>query len=100
YGSLPEVDDLYVRQARELDSKKREAMLHQIQKTLADQVTTVPIYELAFIWGVGPRVAEGGAGLIPGFSYSAPFHDLRLKKAPTWSTTRSASTSAAPSRTS
>src|SRR5262249_35794328 len=30
YGSLPEVDDLYVRQARELDSKKREAMLHQI----------------------------------------------------------------------
>jgi len=79
YGSLPEVDDLYVRQARELDSKKREAMLHQIQKTLADQVTTVPIYELAFIWGVGPRVAEGGAGLIPGFSYSAPFEDLRLK---------------------
>src|SRR5215831_1731306 len=79
YGSLPEVDDLYVRQARELDSKKREAMLHQIQKTLADQVTTIPIYELAFIWGVGPRVAEGGAGLIPGFSYSAPFEDLRLK---------------------
>jgi hypothetical protein len=23
--------------------------------------------------------AEGGAGLIPGFSYSAPFEDLRLK---------------------
>jgi peptide/nickel transport system substrate-binding protein len=79
YGSLPEVDDLYVRQARELDSKKREAMLHQIQKTLAEHVTTIPIYELAFIWGVGPRVAEGGAGLIPGFSYSAPFEDLRLK---------------------
>jgi len=28
---------------------------------------------------VGPRVGEGGAGLIPGFSYSAPFEDLRLK---------------------
>jgi peptide/nickel transport system substrate-binding protein len=79
YGSLPEIDDLYARQARELDGKKREAMLHQIQKTLADQVTTIPIYDLAFIWGVGPRVGEGGAGLIPGFSYSAPFEDLRLK---------------------
>lgn len=30
-------------------------------------------------WGVGPRVAESGAGLIPGFAYSAPFEDLRLK---------------------
>jgi hypothetical protein len=28
---------------------------------------------------LGPQVAEGGAGLIPGFSYSAPFEDLRLK---------------------
>src|ERR1700732_4919226 len=69
YGSLPEVDDLYSRQGRELDPKKREALLAQIQKTLVDKVINVPIYELAFIWGVGPRVEEGGAGLIPGFSY-------------------------------
>ena len=32
YGALPEVDDLFRRQARELDHKKREALLHQIQK--------------------------------------------------------------------
>ncbi|HMB85722.1 MAG TPA: hypothetical protein VKS62_05020 [Methylomirabilota bacterium] len=44
-----------------------------------DKVINVPIYELAFIWGIGPRVEEGGAGLIPGFSYSAPAEDLRLK---------------------
>jgi peptide/nickel transport system substrate-binding protein len=79
YGSLPEIDDLYSRQGRELDPKKREALLAQIQKTLVDKVINVPIYELAFIWGVGPRVEEGGAGLIPGFSYSAPAEDLRLK---------------------
>jgi ABC-type transport system substrate-binding protein len=36
--------------ARELDSKKREALLHQIQEILHDRVTHVPIYELAFIW--------------------------------------------------
>ena len=79
YGSLPEVDDLYSRQGRELDPKKREALLAQIQKTLVDKVINIPIYELAFIWGIGPRVEEGGAGLIPGFSYSAPAEDLRLK---------------------
>ena len=28
----------------------------------------------------GPRVAEGGLGLIPNHAYSAPYEDLRLKK--------------------
>jgi peptide/nickel transport system substrate-binding protein len=79
YGSLPEVDDLYARQGRELDPKKREALLGQIQKTLHDQVLNIPIYELAFIWGVGPRVGQSGANLIPGFAYSAPMEDLTLK---------------------
>jgi len=79
YGSLPEIDELYARQGRELDAKKREALLGQIQKLLVEKTINVPIYELAFIWGVGPRVAEGGAGLIPGFSYSAPAEDLKLK---------------------
>jgi peptide/nickel transport system substrate-binding protein len=79
YGSLPEVDDLYGRQGRELDGKKREALLAQIQRILTEQAINVPIYELAFIWGIGPRVEEGGAGLIPGFSYSAPAEDLKLK---------------------
>ena len=79
YGTLPEIDDLFTRQGRELDPKKRQAQLHQIQKIVHDQVINIPIYDLAFIWGVGPRVAESGAGLIPGFAYSAPFEDLRLK---------------------
>ncbi len=80
YGSLPAIDDLYTRQARELDPKKREAMLRQVQTMLHDETLEIPLYELAFIWGVGPRVEEGGAGVIPGFAYSAPVEDLRLKK--------------------
>src|SRR6266571_8757598 len=79
YGSLPDIDDLYVRQGRELDGKKREALVHQIQKRIQEQVVNIPIYDLAFIWGVGPRVEESGAGLIPGFAYSAPFEDLKLR---------------------
>ena len=72
YGSLPEIDDLYVRQARELDLKKREALVHDIQKIIRDKVTDIPLFEQAFIWGVGPRVEEAGDGRIAGFSYSAP----------------------------
>jgi len=79
YGSLPPVDDLYVRQAREVDAKKREAMVHQIQKLITEHVMHVPLYELGFIWGVGPRVDVSGANIIPGFAYSAPFEDLKLK---------------------
>jgi peptide/nickel transport system substrate-binding protein len=79
YGSRPDIDDLYVRQGRELDPRKRAALLGQIQKTIHDEVLNIPLYELAFIWGVGPRVEESGANLIPGFAYSAPMEDLRLK---------------------
>ena len=79
YGSVPEIDDLYARQARELDARKREDMVHHIQQIVRDRVINIPLFEQAFIWGVGPRVAEAGDGRIPGFSYSAPFEDLRLK---------------------
>jgi peptide/nickel transport system substrate-binding protein len=80
YGSLPAVDDLFGRQAREVDVKKREALVRQMQAAVSEHVMHVPIYELAFIWGIGPRVEESGANLIPGFAYSAPFEDLKLKK--------------------
>jgi peptide/nickel transport system substrate-binding protein len=80
YGSLPVVDDLFARQAREVDPKKREALVRQMQSAVTEHAMHVPIYELAFIWGVGPRVEESGANLIPGFAYSAPFEDLKIKK--------------------
>jgi peptide/nickel transport system substrate-binding protein len=79
HGVVPEVEDLFARQARELDRGKREAMLHQIQQIIHDRVMHVPIYELAFLWGVGPRVEEACVDHIKGFSYSAPYEDLKLK---------------------
>jgi peptide/nickel transport system substrate-binding protein len=78
-GSYPEVDDLFQRQAVETDRKQREALLHQIQRVIHDRVLHVPVYELAFLWGVGPRVEESGADLIKAFPYSAPYEDLKLK---------------------
>ena len=38
-----------------------------------------PIWELAFLNGVGPRVRESGLGLIAGHAYSAPYEDITLK---------------------
>ena len=78
-GVVPEIETLFERQARELDRKKRETMLHQIQQIMQDRAMYVPIYELAFLWGVGPRVEEACVDHIKGFSYSAPYEDLRLK---------------------
>jgi peptide/nickel transport system substrate-binding protein len=79
YGSMPEIDDLFQRQAKELDRKPREALLHQIQKLIADNVLIAPIFQQAFIWGVGARVAEPAAGLIEGYPYVGPAEDLKLK---------------------
>ena len=79
FGSLPEVDDIFRRQAKELDTKKREALLHQMQRILHDQVTQAPIYHLGFPTGVGPRVDDILATAIPGF-YLSPFEDLKLKR--------------------
>ena len=79
YGVLPEVEDLFQRQARELDRKKREELLHQIQRLLAERVVFAPIWENAPINGVGPRVEEAALTLVAAYPYTAPFEELRLK---------------------
>ena len=38
-----------------------------------------PIWELAFLNGHGPRVAESGLTLIASHPYSSPYEDLKLK---------------------
>ena len=79
YGSYPEIDSLFKDQAAEMDRKKREALLHKIQQIVHEKTMVIPIWELAFINGQGPRVQESGLGLIPGHAYSAPYEDLKLK---------------------
>src|SRR6266542_2176643 len=79
-GVIPEVEDLFQRQARETDAKKREALIHQIQGILHDRMIQIPIYELAFIWGVSPRVEEPGINLIRSFAYSGPLEDVKIKR--------------------
>jgi peptide/nickel transport system substrate-binding protein len=79
YGTYPDLDSLFKDQAAELDRKKREALLHKIQQLMHEKVMHIPVWELAFINGQGPRVQESGLGLIPGHAYSAPYEDVKLK---------------------
>jgi peptide/nickel transport system substrate-binding protein len=37
-----------------------------------------PLWQLAFLNGVGPRVKEPGFGLIANYPYSAPYEDVSL----------------------
>jgi peptide/nickel transport system substrate-binding protein len=80
YGSIPEVEALFAKQIQEMDRKKREDMLHQIQRVLADRMYVAPIWENGFIRAFGPRMEEAGLQLIQSFPYAAPLEDVRLKK--------------------
>jgi peptide/nickel transport system substrate-binding protein len=79
YGSYPDIDGLISEQASEMDAKKRETILHRIQQLIHEKAMVAPIWELAFINGHGPRVAESGLTLITSHAYSGPYEDLKLK---------------------
>ena len=79
-GGYPDIDDLFRSQAQERDRKKREAMLHQIQRLMHERVMFAPIFEPATLHGVGPRVEEPAIGLSPQLYFAGPYEDMRLKK--------------------
>ena len=79
YGSYPDIDGLFQEQATELDRTRRGALLQKIQQLMHDKAMFAPIWQLAFLNGVGPRLEESGLGLISGHAYSAPYEDVTLK---------------------
>jgi peptide/nickel transport system substrate-binding protein len=80
WGGHPDMDDVYVQQAREQDAKRRETLLHQIQRLAHERVMYAPLWELGFLNAIGPRVEESGLGMIAYHPYSAPYEDLKLRK--------------------
>ena len=79
YGSYPDIDGLFREQATDLDPKRREATLHRIQQLMHEKVMTAPIWLNAGMNGVGRRVEEAGIGVIPGYIFSAPYEEVKLK---------------------
>ena len=79
YGSYPDLDALYPTQAAEVDHAKRAAILTKMQQMVHEKAIYAPIWQLAFINGVGPRVGKSSFGRIAGFPYTAPYEELTLK---------------------
>jgi peptide/nickel transport system substrate-binding protein len=79
YGGYPDLDGLFREQAAELDRSKREAILHRMQQLVSERAMFVPIWDFAFLHGVGARVEESGLGLLGGYGFSAPYEDVKLK---------------------
>src|SRR3989454_711152 len=80
YGGYPDIDDLFLQQAQERDRRRREALLHQIQRLMHERVMHAPIFEPATLHGIGPRVEEPAVGLNPLLYFAGPYEDIRLKK--------------------
>jgi peptide/nickel transport system substrate-binding protein len=79
FGSYPDLDELYRRQMTEMDRNQRAAILTEIQRNVHERAMFAPIWQLAGMNAIGPRVAESGWGLIPGFPITAPYEDIALK---------------------
>ena len=79
YGNYPDIDALFEQQAVELDHAKREALLHKIQQIVHERVIAAPLWQLAGLSGVGPRVGESGIGSIGGDPWTSPYDDITLK---------------------
>jgi len=58
YGGYPDIDDLFLQQARERDPRKREALLFKIQQLTIDRVMFAPVMDLRALMGIGPRVTK------------------------------------------
>ena len=79
YGGFPDLDGLFREQAGELDRGRREATLHRMQQLVHERAMFAPIWDFAFLHGVGARVEEAGLGLLGGYGFSAPYEDVKLK---------------------
>ena len=80
YGSHPDMDGLFAEQANETNTRVRQQLLTKIQQMAHERLLFIPVMETAFLNGVGPRAEVHGLNVIPGFAYSAPYEDLKVKK--------------------
>jgi len=79
-GGHADIDELFRQQAQERDRKKRETLLHQIQRLMYERVMYGGIFEPATLHGIGPRVEEPGVGLSQQLYFTSPWEDMRLRK--------------------
>jgi peptide/nickel transport system substrate-binding protein len=81
YGNFPDIDELFQQQAGEMDAKRRGALLAKIQDLVTERTIYAPIWQLAALGGIGPRVGESAFGLIAGYPWTSPYEDITMKQA-------------------
>ena len=77
-GGYPDIDDMFLQQARERNPARREALLNQIQQLTVDRAMFVPIMEYRNLRGVGPRMADAALDTLHLVPYPA-YEDMKLK---------------------
>jgi peptide/nickel transport system substrate-binding protein len=78
YGGYPDIDQLFVQQARERDPRTREAILHRIQQLTVERAMFAPIMDMRALVAVGPRVADPAIDVVP-MAFFPSWEDLRLR---------------------
>ena len=79
YGGFPDIDELFRQQAVEMDPKKRGDLLAKMQTLVTERQIYAPLWQLAALAGVGPRVGESAFGLIASYPWTSPYEDITLK---------------------
>jgi peptide/nickel transport system substrate-binding protein len=79
HGGYPDIDEMFLQQARERNPAKREAVLHKIQQLTIERVMYAPIMDLRGLIGIGPRVADHTMNTIPMYSFPA-YEDIKIKE--------------------
>jgi peptide/nickel transport system substrate-binding protein len=57
-GGYPDIDELFLAQAKERNREKREAILYKIQQLTIDKTMYAPVMDLRALMGIGPRVSR------------------------------------------
>ena len=78
FGGYPDIDELFVQQARERDVARREALLHRIQQLTIERAMFAPLMDLRGLIGIGPRVADHTINSMPMYPFPS-YEDMRLK---------------------
>src|SRR5262249_35096686 len=78
YGGYPDIDELFLQQAREPDPPIREGLLPHLHQLTNAPAMFAPIWSTRVLIGVGPRVADHTINLVP-MSIWPSYEDMKLK---------------------
>ena len=80
---VPEIDQKFQQYESSANPDERERLIAEIQQQVLDDYIFIPVYRLAFIGGLGPRVTnewDQVFGAIPQYSHLGPYEDIQLRE--------------------